>query len=118
MAYSEKLLTRIIEFYFEKNIHFEEKKMFGGVCIMIDNKMCCGTHNDKQNNEDLLLCRISESVYEIALEKNDVIPMEFTGKPMKGYVYITSNGLKTKKQLVYWLQLCLDYNPEAKKSKK
>jgi hypothetical protein len=49
---------------------------------------------------------------------NHVIPMEFTGKAMKGYVYVTKQGLKTKKELSRWIQLCLDFNPWAKASKK
>jgi hypothetical protein len=43
--------------------------------------------------------------------------MEFTGKPMKGYIYVTENGIKKANDLSYWLQLCLNFNPLAKKSK-
>jgi TfoX N-terminal domain len=118
MAYKEESLNRIREILFEKGIEFSEKKMFSGVCIMVDEKMCCGTHLDKKTNEDLLLCRIGEANYETALENIDCIPMEFTGKPMKGYIFVTENGFLTNQQLSYWLQLCLDFNPLAKKSKK
>ncbi|HEY1061514.1 MAG TPA: TfoX/Sxy family protein [Daejeonella sp.] len=118
MAYNENSLNRIREILLEKKIDFLEKKMFSGVCIMVDNKMCCGTHIDKKSNEDLLLCRIGEEAYEMALEDNDCIPMEFTGKAMKGYVFVMENGFKTKQKLNYWLDLCLKFNPKAKVSKK
>lgn len=118
MAFNEISLNRIREALFDKNVSFLEKKMFSGVCIMVDDKMCCGTHIDKKTNEDLLLCRIGEEIYEEALEMENCIPMEFTGKPMKGYVFITEQGFNTAKKLDYWLQLCLDFNPKAKKSKK
>ncbi len=118
MAYNENTAQRIRQILVEKNIAFEEKKMFGGVCILINGKMCCGTHIDKQTNEDFLLCRVGEEQYISAIEKNYVIPMTFTGKPMKGYLFVTKDGHKTKKQLSYWLQLCKNYNPKAIKNKK
>lgn len=118
MAYNEITVQRIREFFLNRAANFTEKKMFSGICFMVDNKMCCGTHVDKITGEDLLMCRIGDAAYEDALEKNNVIPMEFTGKPMKGYVYIVGDGLKNSKDLEYWLQLCLDFNPLAKASKK
>jgi len=118
MAFSEETLNRIREILFDKEIIFSEKKMFSGVCIMVDEKMCCGTHIDKKTNEDLLLCRLSEEEYEKALEQPDCIPMEFTGKPMKGYIFVTRNGFNTKQKLSDWLQLCLAFTPFAKSSKK
>ncbi len=91
--------------------------MLSGIYIIVDDKMCCGKHIDKTTNEDLLLCRIGEKAYEDPLEQEDVIPMEFTRRPMKGYVFVTAWGFNTKQKLTHWLQLCLDFNPKAKKSK-
>lgn len=118
MPYNENLLQRIREILMDKQVNFSEKKMFSGVCIMVDEKMCCGTHIDKKTGEDVLLCRMSEQDCEVALEDVNCTPMNFTGKPMKGYIYVTENGLKTQKNLAHWIQKCLDYNPIAKKSKK
>lgn len=118
MAFNEFTAQRIREILFAKDANFTEKKMFSGICFMVEDKMCCGKHINKKTGEDVLLCRIGESVYEQALENPDCIPMEFTGKVMKGFVYVTEEGIKKNKQLAYWLQLCLDYNPLAKKSKK
>lgn len=118
MAYNELLADRIRCILFEKGAAFSEKHMFGGICFMVDDKMCCATHTDKKSSEDLLLCRVGETVSEAILGQEYVIPMEFTGKAMKGYVYIMQNGFKTERKLQHWLQLCLAYNPLAKKSKK
>lgn len=118
MAFNENTVQRIREFFQSKNTDFYEKKMFSGVCFMVNDKMCCGTHIDKETGEDFLLCRIGEDVYANALEMENVIPMEFTGKTMKGYVFVTECGHRSAKDLNYWLELCLDFNPKAKASKK
>lgn len=118
MAFNEESAQQIRLALFEKGIVFTEKRMFSGVCFMVDDKMCCGTHIDKKTGEDFMLCRIGEEAYEAALERPDCIPMEFTGKAMKGFVFVTENGLRNRQSLDYWLQLCLDFNPKAKRSKK
>lgn len=61
---------------------------------------------------------MGEAAYENALEDENCIPMEFTGKPMKGFIFVTETGCNCKKKLTHWIQLCLDFNPLAKKSKK
>jgi hypothetical protein len=118
MAVNEKTAERIRKTLKNKKSKFTEKKMFSGICFMVDDKMCCGTHIDKDSGEDFLLCRIGEKAQAAALKKPHVIPMEFTGRSMKGYVFVTEKAMKTDDQLSYWIQLCLDYNPEAKSSKK
>lgn len=118
MAYHEHTAQRIRAFFQEKNADFYEKKMFAGVCFMVDDKMCCGTHIDKSSGQDYLLCRIGDEAYQSALEKPNVIPMEFTGKAMKGYVFVTEDGFQRPSDLQFWLSKCLEFNPLAKASKK
>ena len=118
MAYNESLANRTREIIARTHDNIEEKKMFGGLCFMVDDKMLCGTHIDKKSGQNFLLCRIGEKAYESVIERNDCIPMEFTGKTMKGYVFVLEAGFKNKKDLSYWLQLCLDHNPVAKSSKR
>ncbi len=118
MSYNENRAQHIRTFFQEKKVDFYEKRMFSGLVFMVDDKMCCGTHIDKVTQQDFLLCRLGEEAYVEAVTKEDVIPMEFTGKPMKGYVFVTESGHNTTKALTYWLQLCLDFNPLAKASKK
>ncbi len=111
MAFDEKLVDRIRESLV--NIQkVEEKNMFGGVCFMVDGKMCVGVVKDE------MMCRIDPSMDEIALEKQGCRRMDFTGKPMKGYVFISDEGMKTKKLFDYWIDLCLDFNSRAKAAKK
>ncbi len=118
MPYKEETAIRIRNFFYEKGVSFTEKKMFSGICFMVNDKMCCGNHIDKKTNEDRLMCRVGEACYESLLEDENCIPMEFTGKAMKGYIYVTENGFRSAPALAHWLQLCLDFNPLAKKSKK
>ena len=111
MAYDEKLADRIRERMAELP-NIEEKKMMGGLCFMYNDKMCVGIIKD-----DLML-RIDPEVYNEALEKRGCRQMDFTGKPMKGYVLIDETGMKSKKDFDYWIGLALAFNPKAKSSKK
>jgi TfoX/Sxy family transcriptional regulator of competence genes len=112
MAYNEKLADRIREIIAASEKNVEEKKMFGGLCFMVNDKMCVGVRNDS------LMMRIGPDNYEEALEKEGCTPMEFTGRAMKGFVYVEEAALNTKKKLETWMKLALDYNKIAKSSKK
>ena len=90
----------------------------GGLCFKVDNKMLCGIHLDKKYGDNLLMARIGESVYEAELDKPECLPMDFTGRPMKGYIFVTPQGFDLDDDLAHWLQLCIDFNPLAKASKK
>ncbi|AWI26249.1 TfoX/Sxy family protein [Flavobacterium pallidum] len=118
MAYNENTVQRIRGFLQHTGMDFYEKEMFRGICFMVDDKMCCAAHIDKASGANYLLCRIGDEAYAGALEKDYVIPMEFTGKSMKGYVYVIEDGFRSAKDLAYWLQLCVDFNPFAKRSKR
>lgn len=111
MAYNEKLADRIREAV--ANLpNVMEKFMFGGVCFMVNGKMCVGVVKDE------MMCRINPDIYEAALEKEGCREMVFTGKPMRGYVYISDEGMKTKREFDYWINLCLEFNSQAKAAKK
>ncbi len=111
MAFDEKLNDRIRE-HLSHLQKVEEKHMFGGTCYMVNGKMCVGVVGDE------MMCRIDHAIYEEALEKTGCREMDFTGKPMKGYVFVSTEGLKSKKQMEYWINLCLEFNKKAKPSKK
>lgn len=111
MAFDEKLVDRIREALV--NIpKVEERNMFGGVCFMVDGKMCIGVVKDE------IMCRINPAMDEIVLEKAGCRRMDFTGKPMKGYVFISEEGMQKKQDFDYWVNLCLEFNKDAKASKK
>jgi TfoX/Sxy family transcriptional regulator of competence genes len=112
MAYNEFLADRVAQFFTEKSIHFEAKKMMGGLCFMVDDKMCVGI------NRDEIMARINPDIYEASLLKKGCKEMNFTGRPMKGFVFLTDEAIDLDDDLHYWLQLALAYNPLAKSSKK
>ena len=82
---------------------FSEKKMFGGLAFMLSDKMCCGVLEDK------LVARIGPEQYESAIRKAHVSPMDFTGRPLRGYVYVASQGLKSDAQLQGWIQQSISF---------
>lgn len=112
MAYDEKLADRVRERIAETHQNIEEKRMFGGLCFMVNEKMCVGVEKER------LMLRIDPEKYEEVIEKEGCQPMDFTGKPMKGFVFVDTDVLRTKKQLDYWIGLALEYNKVAKASKK
>jgi len=112
MAYDENLASRIRGFFEEKNVATEEKRMMGGLCFMVDGKMCVGVEKDR------LMARLDPEVYEASLKRKGCQPMDFTGRPMKGFVFVTEEGIRTRRDLSRWLRLALEFNPKAKSSKK
>jgi TfoX/Sxy family transcriptional regulator of competence genes len=111
MAYDQKLADRVRE-QLVNLPNIEEKEMFGGLVFMINEKMCIGIIKDE------LMCRIDPTIHELAVEKIGCRTMDFTKKPMKGYVLIEEVGMKAQKDLDYWLNLALEFNKRAKSSKK
>lgn len=112
MAYSEQLADRIRFVLKSEKILSREQKMMGGLSFLVDDKMCIGVVKDN------LVARIDPEFYEQALTKNGCRKMEFTGREMKGFVSIEPLGIDMDTDLEYWIQLCLDFNPKAKSSKK
>ena len=112
MAFNELLADRIRKVFIDKEVSFDEKKMMGGLTFMVNDKMCVGVSNDD------LMARIDPEKYNEALEKKGCREMDFTGRPMKGFVFIDPLGTDFNKDLEYWIELALEYNPTAKASKK
>src|SRR5690242_15966828 len=112
MAFNEKLADRVRETIALTHKKVEEKKMFGGLCFMVNNKMCVGVEQER------LMVRFDPAKNEEVMEMEGVSPMDFTTKILKGYAFVDIEFLKTKKQLDYWLHLALEYNKVAKASKK
>lgn len=112
MAYSELLADRIKQVLDDKDITYEAKKMMGGLCFMVDDKMLCGIVKEE------MMSRIGPDAYEEALTKEGCKEMNFTGRSMKGYVFLEPDAIDMDEDLEYWVQLCLDFNPLAKSSKR
>ena len=118
MAYDEYMAERVRRVFKEKQADFFEKKMFAGLVFMMDDKMCVGIHFDKKKNTDLLMARIGNEAYEKSKGREGCHPMDFTGRPMKDYTFITPDGYDRDEDLEYWIQLAIDFNPFAKASRK
>ena len=97
MAYNEKLDERIKKVVARwKNT--TSKKMFGGVCHLINGNMFCGVHKDS------LILRLGEENAAEAMNAAHVGPFDITGKPMKGWVMVAGEGYKSKEDLRTWLE--------------
>ena len=118
MAYDEHLGDRIRQILKSKKVEFYDKKMMGGLVFMVDEKMCVAVDKDKKLQQDRLMARIGADYYEEALKTEHAKAMNFTGTPMKGFVFIEPIGMEMDEDLEFWVQKCLDYNPLAKASKK
>ena len=117
MAYDEYLADRIRRQLREKRIVFLEMKMMGGLLFKVDNKMFCGIHIDKKYGDSLLMARIGEDTYETEIKSKHCLPMDFTGRPMRGYIFVTTDGFDSEDDLSHYLELCMAFNPLAKASK-
>lgn len=111
MAYDEKLADRIRERLMDLPV-IEEKEMMGGLTFMVNEKMCVGIIKDE------MMCRINPELHEKVVEKTGCRSMDFTKRPMKGYVLIEDIGMRTPEEFEYWINLALEFNPQAKSSKK
>ena len=103
MAYNERLASRIREILDAQDGGVDERKMFGGIAFMVKGHMCCGVIHD-----DLML-RLGADRAEEALAEPHVRPMDFTGRPMQGYVYVAAPALETDEGLARWLRLARDF---------
>ena len=79
---------------------------------MVDGKMCIGVEKDR------LMVRLDPGKYEEVLDKEGCYPMDFTGKIMRGYVFVDQEVLTTRTKLAYWVSLALEFNKIAKASRK
>ncbi len=107
MAYNEFLQERIESLLNDKNIGFSAKKMMGGLCYMIDDKMCFGIVKNE------LMARVGSENFDELLQRNGAKPMDFTKRPMKGYLFIEPEGIDYDTDLEFWIDRCLEFNPLA-----
>jgi TfoX/Sxy family transcriptional regulator of competence genes len=113
MAFNENLANRIRERLVEIQIpNIEEKAMMGGLTFMVNDKMCVGIIKDE------MMCRIDPNFHEKAVEMQGCRTMDFTKRPMKGYVMIDDSGMKTNREFDFWIKQALEFNKIAKSSKR
>ena len=102
MAYSEEMAVRIREIL-GGTAGISEKKMFGGLAFMLNGNMCCGI-----NGDDLML-RVGAEAYEAVLDRPHAREMDFTGRAMKGMIYVGPEGMTTQQHLEQWVELAVRF---------
>ncbi len=111
MPYNNDLANRI-RYRLADLPNIEEKEMMGGLIFMYNGKMCIGIVKDE------MMCRVDPNVHEQAVEKYGCRTMDFTKKPMKGFIMIDETGLHSQNDFEYFINLSLDFNKKAKSSRK
>jgi len=102
MAYDEGLAQRVREALAGRS-DVTEKKMFGGLCFLLGGNMCCGI-----TSEDLML-RVGPDRYEEALARPHGREMDFTGRALKGMVYVGTEGIERDGDLEDWLSMAVAF---------
>ena len=102
MAYNDTLARRVRD-ALAGDGNVTEKKMFGGLAFLHRGLMFVGI------SDRAMMARVGKAQYTAALRRKHVRMMDFTGKPMQGYVFVDATGLKTEKQLRFWVDLCLKH---------
>lgn len=103
MAYDEGVAERIRDLFVDRP-GITEKKMFGGLAFMNRGHMLVGILGDS------LMARVGPAEYADALKQPHVREMDFTGKPMKGYVYVNPAGIESDTDLSMWVGRCIRFN--------
>jgi TfoX/Sxy family transcriptional regulator of competence genes len=102
MSYDEKIAART-RAVLATRADLTERKMFGGLAFLVGGHMCCGIVD-----RDLML-RVGPEGYERALSQPHARPMDFTGKPLRGMIYVAAAGLRTDKALRVWVDRALGF---------
>ncbi len=101
-AYNEKLAARVATCLHRKR-GVSQKKMFGGLSFLVNGHMACGVIGDD------LVVRVDKAEHEELLKRKHARPMDFTGRAMRGFLYIAPEGTRSKKSLDGWVQLGYSY---------
>lgn len=103
MAFDETLANRLREAFLDHKSDVEEKNMFGGLTFMYKGKMCCGIVKDE------LMVRVVDEKLEEVLEQPYVREMDFTNRPMKGFVFVEKEAFKSELELKNWVELGIEH---------
>jgi TfoX/Sxy family transcriptional regulator of competence genes len=112
MSYDTALADRVTDALTARRIAFTTKAMFGGLCYMVQDKMCLGILQQR------LMVRLDPADEAASLQRLGTHPMDFTGRPMRGYLFVDPLGYESEPNLKHWLDAALAFNPKAKASKK
>src|SRR5712691_711775 len=96
MAYDERLANRIRQTFGSRS-DITERRMFGGLAFLYLGRMCCGIVGSD------LMVRIADDEFDALMRGRHVRPMDFTGKPLRGFVYVSPPGFRTAAALRTWV---------------
>ena len=102
MAFDETAARRVRK-ALEESPDVVEKRMFGGIAFMVRGNMCCGVIGDR------LMLRVGPKGYETALSRPHAKVMDFTGRPMKGMVYVEPAGFASPRDLKAWIERAMEF---------
>ena len=102
MAYDERVARRV-RGALTKHSRVVEKKMFGGLAFLLHGHMCCGVVGDE------LMVRVGPDVYDAALSRPHARQMDFTGKPLRGFVYVGPADFASTGDLRTWVARAADF---------
>src|SRR5580704_8958958 len=111
MAYNEVLAGRI-RLRLSDVPKVQEVKMMGGLTFMCNGKMCVGVIKDE------LMCRIDPALHDAETSKPGCRTMDFTKRPMSGFILVEESAMQTSEEFDYWIDLALAFNEQAKASRK
>lgn len=113
MAYDQQLANRVREYLHSiDGLQIKEKPMFGGLAFLINDKMCVNV------GENQLMCRFAPELTSELSARTGFQPMVIKGITYKGYCYVDPIGFLNKKDFEFWVNICLDFNENARSSKK
>ena len=102
MAYNEALAGRVRSHLAGMPL-LVEKKMFGGIGFLLQGNMACGVHGEN------LIVRVDPAEYEEILSQQHVKPFDMTGKPMKGWIFVTPEGVAREEELEKWIEKGVEF---------
>lgn len=111
MAYDEDLFQRIAQIL-KATKGIEPKKMFGGICFMHKGNMLCGIDGQR------LMVRVGPDQYDHALSLKHASVMDITGRPMKGFIFVSPKGMKSTTDLKKWVNRGLNFTSSLAPKKK
>ncbi len=109
MAYSEFLADRVRQRLASANVT-EEKKMMGGLIFMVNDKMCVGIDKDKASGLDRLMVRVGKASHDQLVFNKGSREMDFTGRVMRGFLFIDPDGFDADEDLDFWIKKALEFN--------
>ena len=111
MPYSQHLADRVRQRLQSANIT-AEKKMMGGLIFMVNEKMCVGIDMDKNTQQDRLMVRVGKLAHENLVFKKGSREMDFTGRVMRGFLFIDPDGFDAEEDLDFWIAKALEFNKQ------